>query len=142
SFTFQYFPAEARLEDRANWEPQDLAGGKKPLFYGNRDPQRISVQELYLDNTMTDRSLKTDLDDLRTLMDEVDGKGTPPALLAIWGDHKERCVLEELCVEEVMFNSEGECTRAKISIQLLELQPEGEGTTVRTPTYTEDVDPG
>jgi hypothetical protein len=142
SFTFRYFPVTVRTEDRVNWEPQDLASGRKPLFYANRDGMSISVPELYLDGTDTDRNIKPDLDDLRLLMEEIDGTGMPPPLMAIWGAHKERCVMSGCTIEENMFNHDGEVTRAKISLELMELQPDGEATTVRVPTYNEDVQPG
>lgn len=143
AFTFQYFPETVKITDRANWDSQNMTVGKKPLFYGNREPQQISVDDLYLDKTETDLSLKADLDDLRTLMDEVEGKGVPPALLALWGDQKLRCVLQDLSVDQIMFNDRGECTRARISIQLLELQLEGQAVTVtETSTYNEDINPG
>jgi hypothetical protein len=142
SFTFQYFPETVTTSDRANWEAQNLTTGHKPLFYSNREPMQISVENLVLDNADTGRSLRLDLEDLRTLMEEVDGQGAPPPLLAIWGDHKERCVLQDLTIEEEMFNDDGACIRARIAIQLTELQPDGEGTTVRTSTYNENIDPG
>ncbi len=131
SFVFQYFPNETRTNDRANWNAQETTNGVKPLFYANREPRTFDFQELYLDNTATNESLTPDLKKLRALMDENEERGTPPALLAIWGDRNERCVLEDLTIEEIFFNSEGEPTRVRISMTLLEVQPEsGETTSV------------
>jgi hypothetical protein len=141
AFTFQYFPREIRGSDRANWEQQETTIGVKPLFYSNRDPRQISLQEMYLDNSDTNLSLNADLQDLRSLMVEIDSIGTPPPLLALWGESQLRCVLQELSIEECLFNDEGNCIRAKIDLTLLQLQEEGEATTVTVqddPVRTED----
>ena len=135
AFTFQFFPEKIRANVRANWEPQNTTVGVKPLFYGNTEPQKISVEELYLDNTDTNRSLKDDILDLGSLIKEVDDLGSPPPLLAIWGDSKFRCVLTDVTIEGIMYNDEGNCIRARISIELTQLQRDGESTTV-------NVDPG
>ena len=59
-------------------------------------------------------------------------KGTPPALLAAWGDRHERCVLEDLTIEEKFFNTMGEPIRVLIRMSLLQLQPDsGESTGVQ-----------
>lgn len=125
--------------DKANWQPQETTVGVKPLFYGNRDPRKITVSDLYLDGTETDTSLTGDLDDLRALMEEKDDTGSPPPLLAIWGERKERVVLENLTVDEVLFNQAGNPIRAKVALDLTQLQPDGEGTNVQVSTTTEDI---
>lgn len=131
SFVFQYFPKENRTNNRSNWNPQETTVGVKPLLYGNRDPRQLEFHELYLDNTETNESLTPDLKKLRALMEETEGRGTPPPLLAIWGDRNERCVLEDLTIEEIFFNTDGSPTRARISMTLLEIQPDsGETTSV------------
>lgn len=141
AWEFQFFPNEVRTADRANWEPQDTTIGTKPLFYANREPRRISFPELYLD--YSGESLTATLDELRVFaIDEKDTTGMPARLLATWGDRIERCVMEELSIEEIFFNSVGEPTRARIGIELIELQPDGEGTSVREPVYNENIDPG
>jgi hypothetical protein len=95
---------------------------------------------LILDNTDTNESLTETLDELKSfVMDEDSDTGSPPALLAVWGDRKERCVLTDLTIEEIMFTDEGLPIRARISLELLELQPDGEGTGVRESRTTEDI---
>ena len=142
AFEFPFFPEQIRTQDRANWEQQETTIGVKPLFYANSDPMRISVQDLYLDNTDTNTSLKPDLDLLRLFKTELEEGGPPPPMLAIWGDHELRCVLEDLTIEQMYFSEAGNCLRAKISMELVELQPDGEVTTVQESTYNEDVEPG
>lgn len=129
SFVFQYFPNETRTNDHTNWNAQETTIGVKPLFYANREPRQLEFQELYLDNTATNESLTPDLKKLRALMDEDAERGTPPSLLAIWGDRNERCVLEDLTIEEIFFNTDGAPTRARISLSLLEVQTDGGATT-------------
>lgn len=125
AFVFQYFPQSAQTSDRANWEAQDVTVGVKPLFYANREPRRLDFPELWLDNTETNESLTDDLKRLRALFEETENKGTPPALLAVWGDRNERCVLEELDIEEVLFSTpDGYPIRAKVRISLTQIQPE------------------
>lgn len=131
TFVFGWFPNEDRTQDRANWEPQETTTGVKPLFYANRDPRRIDFRDLYLDHTETGESLTPTLRHLQDLMVETEPGGSPPPLLAIWGDREERCVLEDLMFENIFFNDAGEPLRSRISISLLELQPDREGTGVR-----------
>ncbi len=132
SFVFQFFPKDLDWSQRANWSPQDVTTGTQPLFYANREPRRINVPELYLDSTETGESLTPDLKKLRSLHDESEQEGTPPPLLAAWGDRQERCVLEDLKVTEEFFNESGHPLRVKISLTLLEVQNENsESTSVR-----------
>lgn len=131
AFLFQFFPNEIRTSESVNWNPQDLTSGVKPLFYANAEPRSVSINELHIDTTDTERSLRPDLDDLRSLKTESEGKGTPPPLLAIWGSNKLRCVLKDLSYEEIYFNDDGDPTRVKINLELLELQEEGTATSVR-----------
>lgn len=131
SFGFQYFPNTLRTQRQVNWRPQETTIGTKPLFYENREPKRLSFTELWLDNTETGESLGPVLDELEeftTSEQDLSGgtRGTPPILLATWGDRKLHCVLENLEVEEQFFNASGEPTRARLSIELIEIQ-EGSG---------------
>ena len=137
AYEFPFFPENIRTVDRANWEPQDTTIGTKPLFYANGEPLQISV-ELYLDTTAFNTSLKPDIDLLRLFKAELPEGGVPGPMLAIWGDTKVRCVLADLTIEESMFNDEGNPTRAKVNVELTQLQEDGESTSVRE---TEDVDP-
>ena len=131
AFVFQFFPASLSTTDRANWNAQETTVGVKPLFYANREPRRIEFLELYLDSTDTNESLTDDLKRLKDLFEETE-KGMPPALLAVWGDRRERCVLEEISIEEKFFNASGEPTRAQIKMSLIQLQPEtNEATMVK-----------
>lgn len=131
AFTFQYFPNSLRTQNRANWNAQDTTIGIKPLYYANREPRRIEFPELYFDNTDTNESLTETIKELQALMEETD-KGTPPALLAAWGDRHERCVLEELAIEEKLFNPSGEPILIVCRLSLLQLQPDsGESTGVQ-----------
>jgi hypothetical protein len=142
SFFFDFFPKEISTTGRATWEPQDVTIGVKPIFYGNRDPERISVPEVMLDRTKTQESIKDDIANLAALQHEDPKLGRPPALLAIWGDEQYRCVLEELTVNRTRFSTEGTPQRASVSLQLLELQEERESVdVVVTDVPDEDFDP-
>ncbi len=122
SFIFEFFPVTVSTTDRANWEAQETTIGVKPLFYANREPRKTDFPELYLDKTITNESLTPTLAALKELFVET-GNGTPPALLAVWGDRSERCVLEELTIEEIFFSSrEGYPIRARIKLTLTQLQ--------------------
>jgi len=129
SFVFMFFPTDVQTTRRANWEPQDTTLGTKPIFYGNRDPKRISVPEVWLDQADTNESIAPDIVALFDLQKESKQHGRPPALLAAWGDRQERCVLEEVTVSEKFFSPEGIPLRASVSLQLLELQQEREMVT-------------
>lgn len=131
TIVFPFFPNEIRSSERANWEPQETTTGVKPLFYANRDPRSMEVQDLYFDNSDSGESLLIEIESLRALLAEDENRGTPPPLLAVWGDREERCVLQELSIEEVLFNAEGLPTRVRVGLSLLQLQPDGDGTSVR-----------
>lgn len=131
SYEFQFFPNMLSTEDAANWEEQDTAGGTKPLFYMNRSPQMLTFPELYLDNTDTGQSLAEQIKELRSFcFDEVPDTGAPAPLLATWGDENLRCVVTRLSTERIYFNESGEPTRARMAMDLKELQEFGEGTGV------------
>lgn len=130
AFIFQFFPRRVTAIDRANWEAQETTIGVKPLFFSNREPRTIQLDELWLDNTDTNESLTPDIKELRALMEETN-KGTPPPLLAGWGDRQERCVLQELEISEEFFNTEGQPIRVKVRLSLQQFQPEGESVRVR-----------
>ena len=130
AYEFQYFPEEISLQDSANWNAQETTMGVKPLFYASGEPSIISVENLILDNTETGVSLKPDLDLLRLFKTELEEGGPPPAMLAIWGDWSERCVLTRLDITQIYFDAEGNCLRARIGIDLTQLQEDGEETSV------------
>lgn len=132
SFEFQYFPNSVRSQRGVNWRSQDTTIGTKPLMYENREPKKLSFTELWLDNTDTGESLTSILDELEEFCtSESDpgggSRGRPAVLLATWGDRKLRCVLTDLTVEEEFFNESGEPTRARLSIELMEIQEFSEG---------------
>ena len=130
TFTFALFPRKVATQERANWQPQETTVGVKPLFYANRDPRRITVDELYLDSTDTGASLTPTIKELRQLLAETE-KGTPPPLLAVWGDRQERCVLSDLTIEEQFFDTNGNPLRVMVRLELTQLQPEGARTSSR-----------
>ena len=140
SFIFHFFPKEIQSTDRANWESQDISIGTKPLFYSSTEPRKISVPELMLDST---REVGTDIGDqidrLRKLKQETKNSA-PPALLAIWGDRQQRCVMEEVMIAETFFTPAGDPVRARVSLQLVELQEQREVVT-STVNPIEDFNP-
>jgi Contractile injection system tube protein len=121
TFEFQFFPQRISTDGRTNWPAQDVTTGAKPLFYMNREPRRITISDLYLDKSDRNESLKPQIDALFALQAET-AQGTPPLLLAIWGDRQERVVLEELTVDEEFFAPSGVPIRARVSLTLTEVQ--------------------
>jgi hypothetical protein len=130
-FEFQYFPDKSRTSDRLNWEEQNTTIGEQPLFYKNRSPRQIDFEELYLDSTDTNESLTPKVEQLEKLLEELAERGAPPAILAAWGDRKERCVITDLETEEVFFNTEGHPIRVKIRLNLKRIQKYGSNVDVQ-----------
>ena len=130
TFVFDLFPREIQTSRRVVWEPQDVTRGTKPLFYGNREPKRITVNEVVLDGTELNVSIEPEITALYALQNEDAVLRRPPVLLAVWGDRQERCVLEEVSIIEKFFSPDGEPLRAVISLQLVEVQEQGEATGV------------
>lgn len=126
-FTFDYFPtAPITLERRANWPEQDTTIGTKPLFYENRDPRRLTVQEVYLDRSDTGESITPQIEELMALQDEI-CEGTPPPVLVLWGDRQERTILEEIRVEEIFHARPGHPIRARVNLTFKEIQEDDAG---------------
>jgi len=137
TFIFQFFPKEIQTSRRSLWEQQEITIGTKPILYANREAKQIQVDELWLDSTETNQSIAPDIAALYALQDENPKLGRPPALLAIWGDRQERCVLEQVTVVESFFTPTGEPLRARVSLQLLELQVEMEAVSSQVIDVTE-----
>jgi hypothetical protein len=121
TFEFQFFPQRIETSRRANWQAQEVTTGTKPLFYFNRDPRRLVLNELWLDKSDKNISIKPEIDLLFALQDETRAGGTPPSLLALWGDRQELVVLEELSVEEQFFAQQGFPIRARVNMTLIEV---------------------
>jgi hypothetical protein len=130
AFVFDLFPQEIQTSRRTVWEPQEVTRGTKPLFYGNRDPKRIMVNEVVFDGTELNESVEPQITALYALQNEDALLRRPPVLLAIWGDRQERCVLEEVTIVEKFFSPDGEPLRAMVSMQLVEIQEQGEATSL------------
>lgn len=129
SFEFQFFPSSLELEGGANWEQQNTAGGKKPLFYSNSDGTRLTFPELWWDSTDTGESLNPRMDELRGFcLDEQDDRGAPPSLLATWGDAKLQCVLSRYRFVPEFWDGDGNPLRVRLDLEFLEIQDEGEAT--------------
>jgi contractile injection system tube protein len=122
TFRFEWFPtAPISHSRRANWTEQDTTIGTKPLMYANRDPRKLDVGEVWLDKSDTGESIKPQMDALEALQDET-CEGTPPPLLAVWGDQQKRVVLEEVRFEEMFHAPAGHPIRARCSLSLKEVQ--------------------
>lgn len=130
SFIFDLFPREIQTARRVTWEPQEITRGTKPLFYGNRDPKRISVNEVVFDGTELNQSIEPQITALYALQNEDAQLARPPVLLAVWGDRQERCVLEDVTIAEKFFSPDGVPLRAVVSLQLIEVQEQGEATSL------------
>jgi hypothetical protein len=139
AWAFQFFPKSLGIEDRANWEAADVTMGTRPLMYANREPQRISIDEVWLDSSDAGVSLTEEIEGLRSLMKETNQR-TPPALRLICGDWQQRVVLEEMKVEEQLFDRSGNPLRARISLSFIE-HVQIERVTVRTIEPEEDFNP-
>src|SRR5205085_1654709 len=125
-FIFQRFPSAIETTGRVNWQPQDITIGIKPVFYANREPRQTRIDDLWLDNTEStnlSQSITDQIEALYALMGEAE-KGRPPVLLATWGDRQERCVLQDLTINEQMFDADGTPIRARASITLIQFQDE------------------
>lgn len=117
-FVFQFFPPGVVTESGANWQPQDVTIGMQPLFYANRPPRALKVEQLWFDKTATGESVKPEIDKLEALLEETQMGGTPPVLLAMWGDEKFRGVLTSLRINRQFFARDGKTLRAEVAIEL------------------------
>jgi contractile injection system tube protein len=121
-FVFDFFPTEPiSLSRRANWPEQDTTIGTKPLFYANRDPRKLDVQQVWLDRTFTDESITPQIEALMALQDEI-CEGTPPPVLVLWGDRQERAVLEDIRIEETFHHQSGYPMRARVTLSFKQVQ--------------------
>lgn len=131
AFEFPYFPEMIRVSEAANWQPQETTMGIKPLFYANGEPRTISVSDIILDNTLTNEPVTELLDSIRLFKTEMEDGRPPQPLLVVWGDNTYLCVMTAFDHEGIMFTPEGYCIRARVSIELLQIQEDNETTTVK-----------
>ncbi|MBX6772797.1 MAG: hypothetical protein IRY83_13785 [Chloroflexi bacterium] len=117
---FDRFPGRIQTRAQVNWDGQDVTIGMRPLFYANREPRELLVEDLWLDGTLRNASIQPQLAELEALADEGE-RGTPSVLLAQWGDEQYRCVLRSVELERVRFAPSGEPLRARVSLTLLEV---------------------
>lgn len=138
-FAFPYFPRSIIQESHANWHTASVTSGVKPLVSSNREPLRIVIDELWLDKTDTNESIRPDIVSLQVMQVENPKTGRPPLLLVCWGETMEVVVLENLRIEENFFTPEGDPLRARVSLVLLEHQEQNERVDV---VIRGDVDGG
>jgi hypothetical protein len=131
SFVFQYFPAGIDLDSRTNWNPRDITIGVQPLDYANTAPLRVQVDELLLDRSDTNLSIKSDLKRLLYFQQEDDQLGRPPTLNVIWGEWQETVVLESVFIKQTLFTPDGDPVRAYLRLTLLGFQEDGTNTSVK-----------
>lgn len=132
AITFKYFPEKITISGKSNWELQNVSIGMKQLFYANREPQRVKA-EVWLDKSLEYESIGGEMVDLFDLQEETEA-GTPPTLLAQWGEVNLVCVLEDLDIEQTLFSQLGEPLRARVSLSLVEIQDEDASDTQRQTT--------
>ncbi|HYX72427.1 MAG TPA: hypothetical protein VE732_06630 [Nitrososphaera sp.] len=128
SFAFTYFPTEIEINGRANWNAQNTIWGVKPLLYANREPKRITVNDLLL--YKNENSVRDDIDALLSLQDErswvnkkgVPGGAPPPILGVVWGEYQQRVVLEDITIRETKFDVIGEVICAYVDLVFVEVQ--------------------
>lgn len=119
------FPDEINTSDRTNWEKGDVAGGLKPLSFGNAEPQTVTINDLCIDHTRTNRSVEPTIETLREWMRAEPGKGSPPDLQLITSGWTQRGILTELSIKRNFFTPEGVCIRAYLSLTFDELPMRG-----------------
>ncbi len=124
TLTFKYFPTEINTTGRANWEPQDVSHGVKPLLYRNNDPRKLDFA-LDLDDSVKGNSITPHIKALMALLEETK-EGAPAPLVVLWGDRQERVVLEEVKVTETQpFADDGVPLRAKVNLSFIQVQDDG-----------------
>ncbi len=121
SWQFFYFPTEIETASEANWEPQNTTIGVKPLFYMNREPTSLTINDLLLDGSLSGKSITPQIKRLRALQEET-AKGTPSTLIALWGDRQETVVLKTLTIREQFFAPQGFPLRARVNLALIQIQ--------------------
>ncbi len=115
------FPEEINTDDRTNWEEADVAGGLKPLFFANADPQKITIRELCVDHTRTNNSVEPVIETLRSWMRPKERESAPPPLELITAGWKQKGVLSELGVKRQFWTKDGVCIRAYLDLTFNEL---------------------
>lgn len=116
-----WFPKEIATQDRTNYEAADVAGGMKPLSFGNVEPQQITINDLCIDHTRTNRSVEPTIETLREWMRGSEQNGAPPDLQIITVGWQSRAVLSGLDVRREFFVG-GVCVRAYFNFTFDELK--------------------
>lgn len=119
------FPQEVNTEDRANWHDVDVAGGVKPLFFANVEPQKITISELCIDNTQTNESVEPTIEKLRSWMRPKERQSSPPVLQILTVGWQQRCVLSGLNVKRSFATKPGVYIRAFLTLTFEEVSNAG-----------------
>lgn len=120
------FPEEIGSEDRANWNGVDVANILKPLLFANTEPQKLTLQNLVIDNsTKGNGSVEPSIAALRSWMRAKEGESSPPPLQVITGGFQQRVVLTELNARREFFTPEGICIRVYLNLTFEELKTVG-----------------
>ena len=122
------FPEQLESEDSANYSAVDISSGLKPLFFENREPGEIKLDDVLLDGTRGYISVEPEIEKLNKLLQPDSQTGAPPPLQIMANSWSRRCVLVTLRVNRTFFTPQGECIRALVSLTLKEIR----GLTVPT----------
>ncbi|HNC94967.1 MAG TPA: LysM peptidoglycan-binding domain-containing protein [Myxococcota bacterium] len=131
NFAVQYNPREFSVSKSVTWEEAETQGDStQPIQYQKGAPMSATM-ELIFDTTHDGSDVKTTwVNGLLSLTNADEaavggeqkklGKKRPPALCFTWGSFTMNCVIENVDVTYLMFNSNGSAVRAKCTVKLKE----------------------
>ena len=126
AINFQFNPASLSFSRTVNWEPEKgayTAGGFQKVSYASRGAATLKLSNLWFD-TYEYPTKTSVLDLISPIIKSTEIAGSlkrPPVYIFAWGEQYLKCVVTSISYELTMFLADGTPVRAKVSIDLQEV---------------------
>ena len=127
AINFQFNPSNLTFSRSVNWTPEDGAyttAGFQKISYSSRNAETLKLTDLWFD-TYESTTKKSVLDLIDPIIKATEIAGSlkrPPVFIFAWGAKQYlKCVVTNINYELTMFLADGTPVRAKVSIDLQEV---------------------
>ena len=126
AINFQFNPNSLSFSRSVNWKVEDgayTAGGFPKVSYSNRGAETLKLSNLWFDTYeyATKTSVLTLISPIIKSTEIAGSLKRPPVYIFAWGEQYLKCVVTGISYELTMFLADGTPVRAKVSIDLQEV---------------------
>ncbi|WP_434686382.1 hypothetical protein [Pseudanabaena minima] len=126
AINFQFNPESLSFSRTVNWKVEDgayTAAGFPKVSYSNRGAETLKLSNLWFD-TYEYPTKTSVLDLISPIIKSTEIAGSlkrPPVYIFAWGEQYLKCVVTNISYDLTMFLADGTPVRAKVSIDLQEV---------------------